>query len=48
MEIIKALPTKLVCQLTVVLSDKIQIIEVIVPKGSISLPLPLEFLVPTF
>ena len=48
MEIIQALPTKFVCQLTVVLSDKIQIIEVAVPSGSISLPLPLQFLVPTF
>ena len=42
MEIIKALPTKFVCQLTVVLSDKIQIIEVVVPSGSISLPFPLR------
>ena len=38
MEIIQALPTKFVCQLTVVLSDKIQIIEVAVPSGSTSLP----------
>lgn len=38
MEIIQALPTKFVCQLTVVLSDKIQIIEVAVPSGRTSLP----------
>ena len=38
MEIIQALPTKFVCQLTVVLSDKIQIIEAAVPSGRTSLP----------
>ena len=39
MEVIQVLPTKFVCQLTVVLSDKIQLIEVAVPSGRTSLPL---------